>query len=79
MNLTPKMMVGLASLSLLVLAPIPSHAQVTSLGPGVLEYGDEDQSGAGALPVRSQSGSDPVRSRARRDHAGSPIRRPRRV
>jgi len=57
MNLTPKMMVGLASLSLLVLAPIPSHAQVTSLGPGVLEYGDEDQSGAGPYSSDPKAGA----------------------
>lgn len=47
MSLTHKTMVGLASLSLLGLAVSPSHAQVTPLSPGVLEYGDEDQGGAG--------------------------------
>lgn len=38
---------GLVSLSLLGLAALPSQAQVTTIAPGVLEYGDEDQGGAG--------------------------------
>ena len=47
MTLSRSITLGLASLSLLGLAALPTHAQVTTIAPGVLEYGDEDQGGAG--------------------------------
>lgn len=47
MTLTHKMTFGLMGLSLLGLAALPSHAQVTTIAPGILRYGDEDQGGAG--------------------------------
>ncbi len=47
MTFRGNMTFGLVSLSLLGLAALPSYAQVTTIAPGVLEYGDEDQAGAG--------------------------------